>query len=58
MFTGKCSTSPTEGQLEKVLPGLRLWAQSGSFFLLLIAGLTCVLCGLCLLLCWPISLSD
>lgn len=30
----------TEGQLEMVLPGLRLWAQRGSFFLLLVAELT------------------
>ena len=40
MFTGECSQSQTEGQLEMVLPGLRLWAQRGSFFLLLVAELT------------------
>ena len=34
-------SSQTEGQLEKVLLGLRLWIQSGSFFLLLIAELMC-----------------
>lgn len=43
VFTGECSTSQTDGQLEKILPGLRLWTRSGSFFLLLIAGLMRVL---------------
>ena len=33
-------SSQTEGPLEMALPGLRLWAQRGSFFLLLAAELT------------------
>lgn len=39
-------SSQTEGQLDKVLLGLRLWTQSGSFLLLLIAELTCGGAGL------------
>ena len=47
-------SSQTEGPLEMALPGLRLWAQRGSFFLLLAAELTSGGAGFPLL-CWPVS---